>query len=437
MATSQHSILPSIKSLLDLCLLLIIILVSCSSAGESRSIVTNFQTINTTSHSDVESSRSKTVVQVFHRDGPRGELQRKSGEAHHIPGRSGSWGEFMVTMGLGTPETKVTLYISIDIDLSFLQCQPCQPCRPQHGTIFDPKKSTSYSAIPYNSSQCSMLSTEYQTISSPTGTCIYNSTYNKGSLSKDKLTIAPWQTFADVVFGCSQFTRVGGLEAGILSLGRGNNISFVHQTATTYAGRFSLCLPSTGSSDGYLAFGKDTAHDNLTKFTPLITNTDHPANYFVDIISIAVGGRNLNICPTVFGQSGNTKITSDNTYTHLQPEAYKALSLEFKRQMKYHGYRVAPAFHGSEAILDTCFLTTGHGNITAPTVSFTFRGNVKVDLDVTRTLYAINSDQSCLTFVANTDPTDYAIFGTTQQRTFEVVFDVGREKVGIRPNSCT
>ncbi|GER52296.1 eukaryotic aspartyl protease family protein [Striga asiatica] len=383
---------------------------------------------------NVESSRSKRVVQVFHRDGQCGEAQ------HHIPGRSGNFGEFMVTIGLGTPETKVTLYINTHSDLSFLQCQPCQPCHPQYGSVFNPKKSTSYSTIPYNSPQCSMVKTEFPTISSPTGTCIYNGSYNNtiynmGYLSKDKLTTAHRQSFADFIFGCSQFVDEYDLAAGVLSLGRGNNISFVHQTATKYDGRFSYCLPTTGSSNGFLAFGKDSADDNLTKFTPLVTNTDYPIKYFVDIISIAVGGRTLNICPSVFGKPGNTQIDSIARYTSLQPKAYKALSLEFKRQMiKNYGYKKAPAFHG---ILDTCFLTTGHDNITAPTVSFTFSGNVEVHLQVSQTLYAINSDQSCLTFVANTDPTDYAIFGTTQQRTFEVVFDVGREKLGFRPNSCT
>ena len=45
--------------------------------------------------------------------------------------------------------------------------------------------------------------------------------------------------------------------------------------------------------------------------------------------------------------------------------------------------------------------------------------------------------QVCLAFAGNSDAGEKAIFGNTQQKNFEVVYDVGGGKVGFAPTSCS
>ncbi|GFP92557.1 protein aspartic protease in guard cell 2 [Phtheirospermum japonicum] len=99
--------------------------------------------------------------------------------------------------------------------------------------------------------------------------------------------------------------------------------------------------------------------------------------------------------------------------------------------MKKLKYKSAPAV----SILDTCFHISGHTNITnIPTMSFTFKGNAKVDLYPAGIIYVINSSVVCLAFAGNSDPQDFAVFGNTQQRKLEVVYDVAGERIGFAPN---
>ncbi|KAL0393904.1 UNVERIFIED_CONTAM: Aspartyl protease family protein [Sesamum latifolium] len=355
----------------------------------------------------------------------------------NLPAQSGSslsTGNYVVSVGLGTPKKSLSLIFDTGSDLTWTQCQPCvRSCYQQRDPIFNPSSSTSYSNVSCSSSQCAQLSSA--TGNDPgcsSTTCVYgiqygDQSFSVGFLSKDTLILSATDVFPNFVFGCGQNNQgLFGKTAGLLGLGR-DPLSIVSQTAPKYGKYFSYCLPSTSSSTGHLTLGKGGASTNA-KFTPF-ASSQGTSFYFIDIIKISVGGQDLSISQTVFSTAG-TIIDSGTVITRLPPDAYSALSTAFQQQMKK--YPSAPAY----SILDTCYDFANYTTITIPTVSFTFGGNVKVELEAAGTLVAVSSTQACLAFAGNADDTDVGIFGNVQQKKFEVVYDVAGGKLGFGAGGC-
>ncbi|CAD6336317.1 unnamed protein product [Miscanthus lutarioriparius] len=98
------------------------------------------------------------------------------------------------------------------------------------------------------------------------------------------------------------------------------------------------------------------------------------------------------------------------------------------------GYKTAPAF----SILDTCYDLTGYqgGSIVLPAVSLVFQGGACLDVDASGILYVVDVSQACLAFAANDDDTDVTIVGNTQQKTYSVLYDLGKKVVGFAPRAC-
>lgn len=350
------------------------------------------------------------------------------------PGRSYDSGNYLVTIGIGTPKKTLTLIFDTGSDLTWTQCQPCtKHCYKQQDPIFDPSSSTSYSNISCSSSQCSQLTSA--TGNNPrcsTGTCLYGIQYGDqsfsiGYFSKDTLSITTSDVFPNFLFGCGLNNQgLFGKTAGLIGLGR-DPLSLISQTSQKYGKYFSYCLPSTSSSKGHLTLGKNTASKNL-KFTPF-DSSQGASFYFITITSISVGGTQLPINEEVFKTAG-TIIDSGTVITRLPPTAYSALSTAFKQQMSK--YPSSPAY----SILDTCFDFGNYTSITIPTVSFTFGGNVNVDLIPNGILLAVDTTHACLAFAGNSDSGDVGIFGNTQQKTLEVAYDVAGGKLGFGAGGC-
>ncbi|KAL8536907.1 hypothetical protein ACS0TY_012186 [Phlomoides rotata] len=351
------------------------------------------------------------------------------------PGESYNTGNYLVTVGIGSPKKTLTLIFDTGSDLTWTQCQPCTSCYKQQDPIFNPSSSTSYSNISCGSSQCSQLtSATGNNLGCSTGTCLYGIQYGDrsfsvGYFSKDTLSITSTDVFPNFLFGCGRNNQgLFGKTAGLIGLGR-DPLSLISQTSQKYGKYFSYCLPSTSSSTGHLTLGNDKTSSNL-KFTPFDTSQLQGASfYFITINSISVAGTQLPINQAVF-QTAGTIIDSGTVITRLPPSAYSALSTAFKQHMS--NYPSSPAF----SILDTCFDLSNYTSITIPTVSLTFAGNVEVDLDPNGILLAVDTTHACLAFAGNSDSGDTGIFGNTQQKTFEVAYDVAGGKLGFGAGGC-
>lgn len=99
----------------------------------------------------------------------------------NLPASSGSalgTGNYVVTVGLGTPAARFTVVFDTGSDTTWVQCQPCVAyCYRQKEPLFNPTKSYTYANISCSSSYCDDLYT-----SGCSGDhCLYAVQYGDGS----------------------------------------------------------------------------------------------------------------------------------------------------------------------------------------------------------------------------------------------------------------
>ncbi|KAK3134082.1 hypothetical protein QOZ80_6AG0544810 [Eleusine coracana subsp. coracana] len=361
----------------------------------------------------------------------------------NLPASSGSAlgsGNYVVTIGLGTPSERFTVVFDTGSDTTWVQCQPCVAyCYQQQEPLFDPTSSATYANISCASPYCSELDASGCT----GGHCIYGVQYGDGSITvgfyaQDTLTLAH-DTVAAFRFGCGERNKgLFGRTAGLMGLGRGKS-SLTVQAAAKYRGVFAYCLAATSSdTTGFLDFGPGAAahYEANARVTPMLVD-DGPTFYYVALTGIKVGGRVLPVPASVFSAAG-ALVDSGTVITRLPPSAYEPLRKAFAAGMEALGYKKAPAF----SILDTCYdlsssaAAQGGGTVALPTVALVFRGGACLDVDASGILYVADLSQACLAFAANQEDTDVAIIGNTQQKTYGVVYDLGRKVVGFAPGAC-
>ncbi|KAF0904263.1 hypothetical protein E2562_033027 [Oryza meyeriana var. granulata] len=351
-----------------------------------------------------------------------------------IPDRSGTYLdtlEFVVVVGFGTPAQPSALIFDTGSDLSWVQCQPCSAhCYPQQDPLFDPSKSSTYAAVPCRDPQCAVAGN----LCSEDNTCLYSIHYGDGSsttgvLSHDTLTLTSSRMLSGFPFGCGQrnlgdFGRVDGL----LGLGRGQ-LSLPSQAAASFGAVFSYCLPSFNTTPGYLTIGATPVNSGKAQYTAMVHKPQLPSFYFVELVSIDIGGYVLPVPPTMFTSTG-TLLDSGTVLTYLPAQAYALLRDRFRFTMKQ--YKPAPP----NDILDACYDFTGESVIVIPAVSFKFGDGAVFDLDFFGVMIFLEENIGCLAFEAMDQGLPFSIIGNTQQRSAEVIYDVAAGKIGFVPSSC-
>ncbi|WCJ30448.1 Eukaryotic aspartyl protease family protein [Euphorbia peplus] len=355
----------------------------------------------------------------------RGDLINADGTK--LPTSSGAslgTGNYIVTVGLGTPTKELPLIFDTGSDFTWTRCTSKDQ--------FDPIQSTSYSNISCGSPPCSHVSEA--TGNAPecsSSTCIYGIEYGDGSysvgfLGKEKLSLGTTDTFDDFYFGCGQDNDgLFGDAAGLLGLGQAT-LSIVSQTETMYKKLFSYCLPVSSSSTGFLSFGASIS--NSAEYTPLSTKYPSSTFYDLDLIGITVGGENLSVTSSDF--SSGTIIDSGTVITRLPPLVYSNLRSAFRAGMSKYP-RTQPL-----SILDTCYDFSNYTTIDVPNISLSFNGGTQLVIDVQGVFIVNGVEQVCLAFAGNNNEGEIAIIGNTQQKSFEVIYDVGNKQVGFAPGAC-
>ncbi|KAK1308925.1 Protein ASPARTIC PROTEASE IN GUARD CELL 2 [Acorus calamus] len=349
-------------------------------------------------------------------------------EMANIPATTPPMGidRYVVTVGYGTPVLNFTVVFDTGSSRCWIQCQPCTSCYSQIDPIFDPSASSSYANIACGATQCTQSSDTVCSASNcmyydKNGTNSADGSTTNGNLATETLTLTSDDVFPDFAFGCREDEgHIGGF-AGLLGLGREYG-SLVQQTSATFGGVFSYCLPSSSSSNGFLTFGSD---DDSTTSTPLLSQPMQDL-YNVGLSGISVNGQNLGIPPSVFSTAG-TVVDSGTTITQLPQGAYDALRSAFQAGMSQ--YPTAPG----NSMFDTCYDLSNYHTVTVPTVTLHFDGGADLEVDHSGTLFT-ESGVSCLAFAA---ATGVGIIGNTQQKTVEVAYDLGAERLSFRPGACT
>ncbi|KAJ0030342.1 hypothetical protein Pint_12545 [Pistacia integerrima] len=396
---------------------------------------------NSISHSEIllqDQARVDSIQSKLSKNSGRADNVKQT-DAANLPAKDGSVvgsGNYIVTVGLGSPKKELSLTFDTGSDLTWTQCQPCaKSCYQQKEPIFDPRVSNTYANISCSSTLCNALtSATGNAPSCASSTCVYgiqygDSSFSVGFFAKDTISLTPTEVFPGFLFGCGENNKgLFGGAAGLLGLGR-DQISIVSQTATKYNKLFSYCLPSSPSSTGFLTFGNGGGVSKSVQFTPLSTVSKGSSFYGLDITGISVGGQKLPIQPSVFSSAGAI-IDSGTVISRLPPDAYSSLRTAFRQKMSK--YPTAPAL----SILDTCYDFSKYTTVSVPTISFSFSGGVVVNLEVRGIFYVNSQSQVCLAFASNSDASDVAIFGNVQQKTLEVVYDAAGGRVGFAPKGC-
>ncbi|XP_057986059.1 aspartyl protease AED1-like [Hevea brasiliensis] len=291
-----------------------------------------------------------------------GELVDEFVEGIRLPLTSGGDGNFLVTVGFGTPKRDFTLLFDTGSGTTWTQCEPCSAGCNQQIPIFDPSTSSSFS-----NATCDP-------------TCDYpikyhDGTYSSGYYVKDTLTIAS-DLHPNFVFGCAQKIdgNFGGA-AGILGV-RPGKYSLMAQTNSDYSSLFCYCLPAAEKSAGYVVLGLKafaTCLPDKDKMIPISLGSNQDADsYFVTLTGITIGQQRLDI-------SGNVSsplkaiIDSGTSISRLPFSLYSDLRQAFQGLMSQ--YTTAPP----SAKFDTCYNLEGQNNWTPPKMVLYFEG---VDLDL-------------------------------------------------------
>uniref|UniRef100_A0A0E0QSW1 Peptidase A1 domain-containing protein n=1 Tax=Oryza rufipogon TaxID=4529 RepID=A0A0E0QSW1_ORYRU len=341
---------------------------------------------------------------------------RASEQGVSLPAQRGislGTGNYVVSVGLGTPAKQYAVIFDTGSDLSWVQCKPCADCYEQQDPLFDPSLSSTYAAVACGAPECQELDASG---CSSDSRCRYEVQYGDqsqtdGNLVRDTLTLSASDTLPGFVFGC------GDQNAGLFGQGEG---------VAAVAGRAEL-RPWPGGRPSLPLGGPPPANAQFTALADGAT----PSFYYIDLVGIKVGGRAIRIPATAFAAAGGTVIDSGTVITRLPPRAYAPLRAAFARSMAQ--YKKAPAL----SILDTCYDFTGHRTAQIPTVELAFAGGATVSLDFTGVLYVSKVSQACLAFAPNADDSSIAILGNTQQKTFAVAYDVANQRIGFGAKGCS
>ncbi|XP_022751816.1 aspartyl protease family protein At5g10770-like [Durio zibethinus] len=339
----------------------------------------------------------------------------------HFWGHSVGAGNYIVTVGFGTPTKNFNLILDTGSYITWVK-----------NSLYDPSaSSTSLNAPCWPS-------------------CHYNQSYVDESFSfglfvVDKIIIQPSDVIPNFVFlRASKDSEGFGEAAGILGLGQGSNsiddrygnYSLISQTATTFEKVFCHCLPTKENSTGYLYFGKEALEkcQNSGSYTPLLSNPSDPSPYYVNLIGITIGQKRLKISSAVSSTSSSsspsTIIDTGTVITRLPRSVYSALRSEFEKWMSdYPRAR-------RDKILDTCYDLRHYDNVAMPNMVLHFE-NLDVNLDQTAVTWkGKDRSQVCLAFAGNRNENDLTIIGNHQQQKLNIFYNVQDRRIKIGPGNC-
>ncbi|GFS36509.1 eukaryotic aspartyl protease family protein [Actinidia rufa] len=316
-------------------------------------------------------------------------------------------GEFLMNISIGTPAVPMSAILDTGSDLIWTQCMPCTNAR----TV---------------ASTCIAMETSPPLKGSWHKTLLLFEDSGSGPVS-----------IPNIGFGCGVNNQGTGFGqgSGLVGLGRGP-LSLVSQLGL---GKFSYCLTSISENKtSNVLFGAladlNYSTSGASHRTPLVQNPFQPSFYYVSLEGITIGETLLPMPKSTMklkeDGSGGMIIDSGTTLTYLQEEAFRALKMEFKSQMKL---RVSES---SDTIgLDLCFdlPTEDLSEIAVPKLKLHFEG---MDLELPPENYMISDPSMGVVCLAMAASSRMSILGNIQQQNLLVLHDLEKETVSFIPTQC-
>lgn len=359
----------------------------------------------------------------------------------------------VISLSVGSPPQDVSMVLDTGSELSWLVCNSTYP------NYFKSTSSSTYRAIPCNSSSCQTQAHDLvipDDCDQQTQMCHMSVSYadtstSSGVLSSDSfhLSNSGPSTQLPLLFGCmdSTFDSASTPTTGLLDMNRGS-LSFITQSGIR---QFAYCISDRNDS-GILLLG-DGAFLPPLNYTPLV-QISSPLPYFdrlaysVQMEGIRVSNLVLPIPKSVFlldhTGAGQTMLDSGTQFTFLLGEAYSELKKEFLRQTKNILAELNEPNFVFQGAFDTCFkIPQGQLPPTRlPEVALILQG---VEVMVTSELLLYRAPDElrgndavwCLTF-GNSDlvPISASVIGNHHQKNSWVKYDLANNKIGFAPARC-
>ncbi|XP_057813905.2 aspartic proteinase nepenthesin-2-like [Cryptomeria japonica] len=345
-------------------------------------------------------------------------------------------GEFLMSVGVGTPSVSFEAIVDTGSDLIWTQCKPCEDCFSQPTPIFDPSKSSTFSTIPCSDSICDALGNT-QTGCTPDCTFMYqygDGSFTSGDLAYETLSIGSSKV-KGIAFGCGHDNEGQGFSqgGGLVGLGRGG-LSLLSQLGSKTENMFSYCLLSitdSSSQTSPLFFGEGASLSGA-KSMSLIKSSIIPTFWYVPITGITINGKAVDIPPGTFDLqpdgSGGMIIDSGTTITYLDDAAYSPMKDAIQSAI-----HLTPV-DGTSTGLDLCYGTSS-SKVTLPTLVFNFKGGVDYELPADNVFIQISANLLCLAMLGEPSGNP-SIFGNIQQQNFHILYNNAKNTLSFKPTKC-
>ncbi|XP_058766777.1 aspartic proteinase PCS1-like [Vicia villosa] len=356
----------------------------------------------------------------------------------------------VVTLPIGTPPQLQQMVLDTGSQLSWIQChdkKTPQKKQPPTTSSFDPSLSSSFYVLPCNHPLCKPRVPDFTlpTDCDANRLCHYSYFYADGTLAegnlvREKINFSPSQTTPPIILGCATQSNDA---KGILGMNLGR-LSFSSQAKIN---KFSYCTPlkQTQPAPGsfYLGNNPDSSrfrYVNLLTFSQSqrMPNLD-PLAYTLPLLGISIGGKKLNIPPSVFkpdaGGSGQTMIDSGSEFTYFVDEAYNTIREELVKKV---GPRIKKGYvYGNVA--DICFDGDAIeiGRLVGD-MAFEFEKGVQIVIPKERVLAEVEGGVHCFA-IGRSERLGAGsnIIGNIHQQNLWVEFDLVNRRVGFGEADCS
>ncbi|XP_038717211.1 probable aspartic protease At2g35615 [Tripterygium wilfordii] len=351
-------------------------------------------------------------------------MEKKELSSVMIPNRV----DYLMKMYIGSPPIEVFPAADTGSNLIWVRCQDGKKKHHKNAQLFNPKGSSTYVKIRYQTEFCNVLPKKERGNSDE---CKYNFSYGNaytlGVLSKETFTINTTnggsKSFTKSVFGCgnidhgfsNRFQGIVGFGTGILSL--------VSQLKTEIKNKFSYCLLQRyATTNSKLKFGTGAKISEVKRVSTPFLHKNDLALYHLTLEGISVIGTRIDIHQS----PGNIVIDSGTTLTMLESSIYKDIEAEVKKVIG------ADSVPDPTKRLNLCYEAESIEEKDLPEMIFHFSG-ANLHLPHTNT-FERQKDVICMMIVPSNG---FSVIGNVAQINFQVEYDLQEQQVSFAPADCT
>ncbi|XP_027368774.1 aspartic proteinase CDR1-like [Abrus precatorius] len=346
---------------------------------------------------------------------------------------------FLMNFSIGEPPVPQLAVMDTGSSLTWIKCLPCTSCSHQSVPIFDPSKSFTYASL-----TCSECSNNCDV----NGQCPFNVEYvgsgsSEGNFAREQLTFETQDDsivrVPSLIFGCGHkfSTSSNGYPYqginGVFGLGSGR-----FSLVPSFGKKFSYCIGNLRNTN--YKFNKLVLGDKANMQGDSTTLNVFNGLYYVNLEAISIGGRKLDIDPTVFERStrdNNSGVIIDSGADHTWLTKYGFEVLSFEVENILEGISVQNK-HNPYTL---CYSGVASRDLSGfPVVTLHFAEGAVLDLDATSMFVQTTENEFCMALLpGNYFGDDYESFssiGMLAQQNYNVGYDLNGMRVYFQRIDC-